>query len=124
MKRVLLVDDDFAMLFAFRKLCMASDITAEIADSLESALRMLSCEHFDILISDLSLTGACGQEGLEIVDAAKRHNPHIRAFIWTAYDEEIVHNKALATGIEGLLIKPVKFDKLLSVINSNPTACA
>jgi CheY-like chemotaxis protein len=122
MKRVLLVDDDFAMLFAFKKLCMAFDITVETADTLESALQMLSHDQFDILISDLSLTGSFGQEGLEIVDAAKRCNPHIRTFIWTAFDEQIAHDKALATGIEGLLIKPVKFDELLSVINSDSTA--
>ncbi len=122
MKRVLLVDDDFAMLFAFQKLCTASDISADTADSLASALELLACERYDILISDLSLTGASGQEGLQIVYAAKRYNPSIRTFIWTAYDEKTARDKALGIGIEGFLTKPVKFEILLSLINGDSAA--
>ena len=112
-----MVDDDDAMLFAFRKLCAVSGVSAECADSLESALWHLSHECFDILISDLSLTGASGQEGLEIVRTAKSKNPLVHAYIWTAYDEKTVHEKAVETGIEGFLAKPVKLETLLALIN-------
>jgi CheY-like chemotaxis protein len=122
MKKVLLVDDDDAMLFAFRKLCTASGVSAETADSSESALSLLSREHYDILISDLNLTRAGGHQGFEIVRAAKRYNPLIRAYIWTAYDGKLLRDKAAETGIEGFLTKPVKFDTLLSLINDDSTA--
>jgi CheY-like chemotaxis protein len=124
MNRVLLVDDDDAMLFAFRKLCTASGVSAETADSLASALELLSREHFDILISDLNLSGASGQEGFKIVREARHYNPLIRAYIWTAYDGKIARDKAAETGIEGFLTKPVKFESLLSIINDIPTARA
>ena len=119
MKKVLMVDDDEAMLFAFRKLCAASDVSADVADSFESALWHLSRGHYDILISDLHLTGAAGHEGFAIVRAAKQYNPLIRAYIWTAYDEKHTQEKAMDTGIEGYLTKPVKFDRLLSIINEH-----
>jgi CheY-like chemotaxis protein len=119
MKRVLLVDDDDAMLFAFRKLCESSKVSAETADSLESALWRVSHERYDILISDLNLSGASGQQGYEIVRAAKHYNPSIRAYIWTAYDEKMLHDKVVESGVEAYLIKPIKFDDILAIINAD-----
>jgi DNA-binding NarL/FixJ family response regulator len=94
-------------------------VTAKTANSLDSALLLLSQEHFDIAISDLNLTGACGQEGLEIVHFAKKINPGIRAFIWTAYDEQGLRDTIINTEVDGYLAKPVKFETLLSIINDS-----
>lgn len=122
MNRVLVVDDNDAIAFAFEKLCAASGVRAETADSLESALLLLSHGHYDVLISDLNLNGDSGLEGLEIVRAAKAYNPSIRTYIWTAYDEPLARDKAEKTGIEGYLIKPVKFETLLSIMEDVSTA--
>jgi DNA-binding NtrC family response regulator len=121
---VLLVDDDNAVLFAFQKLCMANDVVAETAESLESALWLLSHNHYDILISDLNLTGANRQEGFEVVRRAKCYSPLIQTYIWTAYDDKILYDKAMETGIEGYMIKPVKFSTLLSIIKNDSTVGA
>jgi DNA-binding NtrC family response regulator len=124
MNTVLLVDDDNAVLFAFRKLCAASGVSAETAESLKSALWLLSHGRYDVLIADLSLTGSSGQEGFRIVREAKRFNPLIRAYIWTAYDEHIARDKAAETDIIDILIKPVKFEMILSIINDRSAADA
>ena len=123
MTRILIVDDDEAMLFAFRKLCAASCVETDTADTLESALELISREKYDVVISDLNLTGAHGQQGFEIVRAAKRNNPLIRTYIWTAYADKILRDKVAKYGIDGYLTKPVTFTTLLSIITGNHTPC-
>jgi CheY-like chemotaxis protein len=123
MKRVLLVDDNEALLFAFKRLSISYDISVETASSLESALQLIASEHFDVVIADLNMTGVATHEGYEIIKAAKRNNRNLRAFIWTAYDEgQLLREQATELGVEGLLTKPITFTTLLSVIKgeSNP----
>jgi DNA-binding response OmpR family regulator len=119
MIRNLIVDDDNAVLFAFKKLCAANGIATDTADTLESALELIAREKYDVVISDLNLTGACGQQGFEIVQAAKRNNPQIRTYIWTAYVDKILRDKVTEIGIDGYLTKPVTFTMLLSIITGN-----
>jgi CheY-like chemotaxis protein len=117
MKRVLLVDDNEALLFAFKRLSISYDISVETANSLESALQLIANEHFDVVIADLNMTGVATHEGYEIIKAAKRNNRNLRAFIWTAYDEgQLLREQAAEVGVEGLLTKPITFTTLLSVI--------
>jgi two-component system CheB/CheR fusion protein len=117
MKRVLLVDDNEALLFAIKRLSLSADISVETAGSLESALELIATEQFDVVISDLNMTGVATHEGYEIIKAAKLKNRKLRAFIWTAYDEdELLRENAAAIGVEGLLTKPITFPDLLSAI--------
>jgi diguanylate cyclase (GGDEF)-like protein/PAS domain S-box-containing protein len=119
MKKVLLVDDNDALLFAFKKLSRSYDFSVETANSLETALKLLSAGHYDVLISDLNLTGLSRHEGFEIVKTAKRHNQDINAYIWTAYEGEIEREEAARIGVRKILAKPVTFNTLLSVIDED-----
>ncbi len=119
MKKVLLVDDNDALLFAFKKLSMTYDFSVETANSLESALRKVSSEHYDVLISDLNMEGLTSHEGYEIIKTARRYNNTIRAYIWTAYDGEPERLEAEKIGVNRFLAKPVSFQTLLSIINEN-----
>jgi CheY-like chemotaxis protein len=123
MNRILIVDDDKAVLFAFQKLCAAKCVATDTADTLESALELIAREKYDVVISDLNLTGASGKQGFEIVQAAKRQNPLIRSYIWTAYADKILLDKVAEIGIDGYLTKPVTFTMLLSIITGNHTPC-
>lgn len=119
MKKVLLVDDNEALLFAFKKLSLSYDFSVETANSLEKAVSLLSGEHYDVLISDLNLTGLARHEGYEIVKTAKQFNQNIRAYIWTAYDGKMEREEAARIGVKEVLAKPVTFNTLLSVIDDN-----
>ena len=122
MKRVLLVDDNDALLFAFKRLSLSSGgIEVETANTLESAVGLLSSEHFDVVISDLNMTGVATHEGWKIIKTAKHFNRLIRAFIWTAYDGKSIREQAAEIGVEGFLAKPVTFDTLLSIIDADAT---
>ena len=119
MKNILLVDDNNALLFAFKKLSLSYDFAIETANSTEVAMQLLLEQQFDVLICDLNMTGIATFEGYQIVKKAKSLYPGIRAFIWTAYDGEIERKEAIRIGVEGFLTKPVTFDTLLSVIDIN-----
>jgi len=66
------------MLFAFRSSARHPVLKPIPPTRLKSALELISREKYDVVISDLNLTGAHGQQGFEIVRAAKRNNPLIR----------------------------------------------
>jgi CheY-like chemotaxis protein len=119
MKKVLLVDDNDALLFAFKKLSQFHDFTVETANSLEMALRMVASNRYDVLLTDLNLTGFATHDGYEIVKAAKIVNHDIRAYIWTAYDGDIEREESSKLGVKRFLAKPVSFDALLSIINED-----
>lgn len=119
MKNILLVDDNEALLFAFKRISALQNFAVETACSPEEAMRLVSSRLYDILITDLNMTGVNTHEGYDIVKAAKRFNPNIRAFIWTAYDGTLVRAEASLIGVEGFLAKPVTFEALLSKIDIN-----
>jgi len=119
MTKVLLVDDNDALLFAFKKLSQAYDFSVETADTFELAVNLLSKERYDVLITDLNLTGLARQEGYEIAKTARRFNPDIRTYIWTAYDGEKEREEAARIGVKKVLSKPVTFRTLLSIIDEN-----
>lgn len=123
MDRILIVDDDKAVLFAFQKLCSAKGVATDTADTLEGAMELIAREKYDVVISDLNLTGACGRQGFEIVQAAKQRNPLVRSYIWTAYADKILLDKVAEIGIDGYLIKPVTFTMLLSIITGTTAPC-
>ncbi|MDF3066599.1 MAG: sensor hybrid histidine kinase [Polyangiaceae bacterium] len=87
--------------------------------STESALELLSVQRFDVLVSDI---GMPGQDGYALMRAVREHPAlHVRgipAAALTAYARSEDHARAITTGYQLHLSKPVDPTNLVEVVGS------
>jgi DNA-binding NtrC family response regulator len=111
-KHVLLIDDETAILMAFKKLLQSPGIEIDTADSKESAQSALKERNYAAVIADLRLGDTGGEEGLEILRFVKEHNPAVPTILITAYGNPEVMERTYKLGADLYLEKPVSSNTL------------
>ncbi len=108
--RILVVDDDaFARQLYLDCLSEAGHEVKAVRDANEAA-EALSRESYDIVVTDLILPT---QDGLWVLDDAKRRDPGIEVIVITAVDRVDPAVRALKSGAADYLVKPVPPESLL-----------
>ena len=80
-RRILIVDDEKAILLAFKKLLTSPNIMVDTAETIAEAENLLKKNIYDAVIADLRLTGANGEEGLEIIKYVKEFHSQTNGII-------------------------------------------
>ncbi len=106
-KRILIVDDEIAILMAFKKLFEDTEIIADIANTKEDAMKLLKIHIYDAVITDLRLTNNLPDEGLEILSFVKENHPTTRMILITAYGNEEIKEKTVKLTGALYLEKPI-----------------
>jgi CheY-like chemotaxis protein len=119
---ILVVDDesDVELLFRqqFRRDLRAGRFSMEFAQSARMALQRVSDAGDESLILILSDINMPGMSGLELLPIAKAMRPDVPIIMITAYGDAETKRKALESGAEALLTKPIDFGMLRSEIDS------
>jgi CheY-like chemotaxis protein len=119
---ILVVDDesDVELLFRqqFRRDLRAGRFLMEFAQSASTALQCVSDAGNRSLILILSDINMPGMSGLELLPKAKAMRPDVPVIMITAYGDAETRRKALESGAEALLTKPIDFGALRSEIDS------
>jgi CheY-like chemotaxis protein len=119
---ILVVDDeaDVELLFRqqFRRDLRAGRFAMEFAQSASLALQRISEAGDQSLILILSDINMPGMSGLELLPKAKALRPDVPVIMITAYGDADTKRKALDSGAEALLSKPIDFGMLRSEIES------
>ena len=119
---VLVVDDepDVEMLFRqhFRRDLRAGRFTMEFAQSAPVALQSISNASDASLILILSDINMPGMSGLELLPKAKEARPDVPVIMITAYGDAETKRKALESGADALLTKPIDFMLLRNEIET------
>jgi DNA-binding NtrC family response regulator len=111
---ILVVDDEVRQREIYRDILQDEGYDSETAPSGESALKLLGQKRFDLVITDLNLTGMTGVQLLmEIVQA----DPTVAVILITGYPSIQSAIEATKKGVYAYLEKPVDRDKLLDVVN-------
>lgn len=115
--RVLLVDDEQSILFTLGECLRRLGYEVDCADTLTSALSCLrSGRSHALVIADLRLSPPNGQEGLAILEEARRCNPGVRTIMLTAYGSPTTEREARARGVDAYLVKPKRLREISDVI--------
>ncbi len=118
---VLVVDDepDVEVLFRqqFRRDLRAGRFTMEFAPSASAALQRIADAAGVSLILILSDINMPGMNGFELLPKAKALRPDVPVIMITAYGDAETKRRALETGAEAILTKPIDFQTLRSEIN-------
>ncbi len=117
MLKILIVDDQSTILatlsYMLRKIA-----TVIPSESLKEAEAALSRDKFDLVISDLRLTGTDGKEGLELLRHVRTTSPETKVIIMTGYGSDAVKKEAYALGAMHFYEKPIDISHLLSQVQS------
>src|SRR2546422_9389243 len=93
--RVLVVDDEKAMVLALKGLLTKEGYHVETAASGEEALRRIDTGSFHVVITDLSMNGV---GGMEVLEHARRVDPDLAVGMITAYGSEKIAVPAVKGG--------------------------
>ena len=119
---ILVVDDepDVELLFRqqFRRDIRAGRFTMDFAQSASMALVRIADAGDQSLILILSDINMPGMSGLELLPKAKAIRPDVPIIMITAYGDAETKRRALESGAEALLTKPIDFGTLRSEIDS------
>lgn len=108
---IIIIDDDLSILSTFGKIFQRKGYDVTIAQRGSEAIEKISIGHFDVTLVDLCLPD---MEGTDLF-------PHIQRTSPKAIKIMLTGKLQLADGVKGvdaLLGKPIKPDRLLSLIDS------
>ncbi len=106
-RRLLLIDDEPAILISFKKLLQSPGVTVDTAENIECARELIEEQFYDGVVADLRLSGISGEEGLEIIRLVKERHPETQVILMTAYGNHDVMKRAYRLGAVVYLEKPV-----------------
>ena len=113
--RVLLVDDDEVVRTSLSFVLEQSDFTVTTAANVPEALKYISSESYDVLLTDLHMPGA--GDGLTVVSAMRHANPMAVTLLLSAFPEMGAAAQAILHQADEILIKPMDVLSLIQVIN-------
>jgi len=113
--RVLAVDDEPAAAKLLSLMLAAPAFRCTAACSGEEALVALQREPFDAVISDLQMPGL---SGMEVLTEVRQKYPHMAFLVTTGVDDVDVGVKAMRSGADDYLVKPLREDAVLASLEN------
>jgi DNA-binding response OmpR family regulator len=108
-RRILLVDDELAILLTLRAILEMNDFDVDTASSTREAEHKLKNGVFEMVITDMRM--ATETAGYDVIKAARQMAYNPATAILTAYPS--LGNEWLSHGAQSLLVKPVNTEELL-----------
>jgi len=117
-KRVLVVEDEEALLFGLKKLLKNDKTDIDVARSLTEAVDFLTQNRYQAVITDLRLSGAEVIEGYEVVKKARELQQGCKIIVITAYAENGSKYRAEEGLADYFLEKPVSPARIREILNT------
>ena len=108
--KVLVVDDEPAMLKVLSGFLAQEKIACVTAPHGEAALRVLHAEDVGVIVTDLKMPG---MDGLQLLEHALNIDPSLQVILITAHGTEEVGRRAWEMGAAGYVRKPFDRDEIL-----------
>jgi two-component system, NtrC family, response regulator PilR len=112
-ERILIVEDEDTLCESLQRVFNREGYEADIADSAETAYRILETKSYDLIITDIILPGI---SGIELIAKYKKQNPDQKVIIMTAYASLQTAVDALRVGACDFIAKPVMHDELKRMV--------
>ncbi len=110
-ERILVVDDEADMLMMLRMLVEKhTGYGVETTNNPSEALKRLSDEPFDLVVTDLKMPGF---DGMELFEEIRKTAPQLPVILITAYGSPEIADEAVREGIADFITKPFRKDRIL-----------
>jgi DNA-binding NtrC family response regulator len=107
------VEDDEALRDALVALLKRRGYAVQAAASANDAIRVLSSEVVDLILSDYYMADGNGQD---LLDYVRRHNPSVPPFIMMTGQAGVTAAELQRSGLQEFLTKPVSSRNLVEII--------
>ena len=114
--RVLIVDDYHETGASFAALLNLEGAIPSVAHSALDALTLLKSNAYDVLISDLDMSGMDGYAFIRQVRGGSKR-AQIRAIAASGYNREEDKRRVMEAGFDALVEKPVSLEALVAAVN-------
>ena len=112
--KILLVDDNSAVLETMQALLEDSKFEVIPAASVTEALGHIASQHFDVLITDLHMPGP--GDGFTLVTAMRHSQPEALTLVLSGFPDVQKAMAAILLQADEVLSKPVQFKQLIELI--------
>ncbi len=112
-KKILVVDDEKRQREILELILSEEDYTVSTASSGEQALRLVKQGRFDLVLTDLKMSG---MDGIELLNQLVQYDSSIIVILMTAHGSIDSAKEAIKLGAYDYLEKPLDKDKLLEIV--------
>ncbi len=116
--RVLIVDDEPAICFAYRKLLESERFGFDICESIDTALALLHSNEYFAVISDVRFAGTDNKDGVYFVSVVRKEQPLAKVILVTGYGSDELEKTARELGASHYFEKPVMPSLVLSLLRA------
>jgi DNA-binding NtrC family response regulator len=116
MGRILIVDDERAVLATLSEFFSTMRLHADSAGSLEEARSLLLQNDYLAIVTDIQLSRIGDTEGLDLLDLVAERSPETPVVVLTAYGSHRIEREARNRGASFFLYKPVRLDDIGQIV--------
>ncbi len=110
--RLLIVDDEKAVLFGARQYFMQAGYEVDCASDSSDARALVTAVCYSVIVTDLCLTGKADTEGLDVIRYTRERCPDTQVILLTAHGSPEIEQKARTYGAHAVLSKPMALPDL------------
>lgn len=115
-RRILVVDDEVSILFAYTKLMQLEGIQVDTCETLQQALDRIASTVYFAVITDIRLSGSETHAGLQLVEAVRLMHPETKVIVITGYGSNEVRSAVSDLGVSHFFEKPVDPTLIMNVV--------
>ncbi|MDR4498389.1 MAG: sigma 54-interacting transcriptional regulator [Candidatus Scalindua sp.] len=112
--KILIVDDEKSIRFTIREFLLKEGYEVCTAENFNEAMKMITTEHLDAILSDIVLEGKTGIDLLKVVKGNCLNCPVI---LFTGYPDVDTASEAVRHGAYDYLKKPIEKEALLHTVS-------
>ena len=113
--KILILDDEPIVGERLKISLEHAGFDAEALSSSREAIDRLKEEHYDILVTDLKMSGP---DGIEVLRLAKQLRPDIKPIVITGFATRETAEKAMRSGAVEFIAKPFKLSQLKDLLTA------
>lgn len=116
--RILVVDDEPAILFAYRKLIKTEGFGIDVCEGLGEALHLINSCYYFAVITDIRLSGSENTEGIDLLQAVRKKQPDSKVIVVTGFGSSSLEQNLRQLGASYYFEKPVKPGTIISLLRA------
>ena len=116
--RVLIVDDEPAICFAYSKLLESERFGFDVCENAKAAIDFLNKNEYFAVISDLRFAGSDNFDGMLLVSVIRKEQPWAKVILVTGHGDDELEKTAYKLGASHYFEKPIKPSLILSLLRA------
>ena len=119
-ERILVVDDEPSILFAYQRLLRAEGYCVDSCGELGSALDLVQAHAYFAIITDIRLSGTENSDGVELLTVVRAQQPDAKTIVVTGFGDTELKRTLQDLGATFYLEKPVKPSLIIELLKAAP----